>query len=83
VSCATARACIAVGFDNGNGFTNALAERWNGARWVVQRTPHLPGASQFLGVSCPTPRACIAVGMYSVLHGSAFETFAFTEAWKR
>jgi hypothetical protein len=46
-----------------------LAERWNGERWVIQRTPNPPGGESFFnGVSCASSRACIAVGSY-MRHG--------------
>ena len=58
VSCASAKACMAVGSSKG-----ALAEWWNGARWVVQKLPK--GSGAFLAsVSCVNPAAifCTAVG---------------------
>jgi hypothetical protein len=62
VSCTSARACTAVGsyFNSAfNGF--ALAERWNGADWVIQATPRTANAALY-GVSCASAQACIAVG---------------------
>jgi hypothetical protein len=58
VSCSSPLACTAVGSTASN---RALAERWNGIRWVIQ---HLPGPSNFLltGVSCPSATDCTAVG---------------------
>lgn len=35
VSCASATACVTVGSNQ----TAAMAERWNGTTWTVQRTP--------------------------------------------
>ena len=63
VSCAGAKACMAVG---GYQTTTdvALAERWNGKKWTVLH-PTIPAgaaASDFYGVSCTSPRACTAVG---------------------
>jgi hypothetical protein len=58
VSCAGARACMAVGSSK-----RALAESWNGTRWAVQTLPK--GSGAFLAsVSCVSPAAifCTAVG---------------------
>jgi hypothetical protein len=53
VSCAAARACMAVG--------GGSAERWNGSRWSRTQAP--PGLQVSLeGVSCVSARACTAVG---------------------
>jgi hypothetical protein len=66
VSCVSASACIAVGFYafNAPGARRTLAERWNGTRWSIQRSPTPPGAkrSSLSSVSCPSSRTCIAVG---------------------
>ena len=82
VSCTAASACTAAGsWDNtaGNEFT--LAERWNGARWVIQATPNAappPSASALEGVSCTSARACTAVGTFGP-PGAAGRTLA--ERW--
>ncbi len=61
-SCTSARACTAVGSYVNSALTElAVAERWNGARWVTQPTPKLTNAALF-GVSCTSARACMAVG---------------------
>jgi hypothetical protein len=46
-----------------------LAERWNGSRWSLVRTPKAPpfpngspGSEYFKVVSCPTTKVCIAAG---------------------
>jgi hypothetical protein len=39
-----------------------LAERWNGTRWSLQRTPHDRGHEALVGVSCTSASACTAVG---------------------
>lgn len=62
ISCASARACTAVGSSTMGSGTNApLAERWNGTRWVIQPMPN-PGAAILFGVSCPSRSDCAAVG---------------------
>ena len=61
--------CFAVGdyvpSPNG-GTTVALAERWNGARWSVQKTacPRHSQALELDGISCVSARAYVAVGSY-------------------
>jgi hypothetical protein len=65
VSCASARACTAVGEYGSPSNTPpfVLAERWNGSRWSIQPTPRAGGLEGFLaGVSCMAPAACMAVG---------------------
>ena len=65
VSCASARACTAVGAATGTtGTTTALAERWNGTTWSIQAAPSPAGSagSEFLAVSCPAATACTAGG---------------------
>ena len=65
VSCTSASACTAVGFYAGStgGFA-ALADRWNGTAWSVQRIAQPPAGwtPLFSGVSCTAATACTAVG---------------------
>ena len=83
VSCSYGNACTAVGqflYANGTKST-PLAERWNGTRWSIQRTPNPAGArgnqSVLDGVSCWSGSACTAVG-YA---GSALKPVMFAERW--
>jgi hypothetical protein len=64
VSCTSRTACVAVGNYIRAGSTASLAERWNGRKWSIQRTPKPARArdTQFFGVSCTSLTACIAVG---------------------
>jgi len=64
VSCPARLACTALGFSHGSGTPLAMAQRWNGSSWRVQRTPSPAGAaeSQLSGVACTSPSACIGVG---------------------
>jgi hypothetical protein len=41
-----------------------LAERWNGRRWSIERTPNPAGAkaSELEAVSCAPATTCTAVG---------------------
>ena len=66
ISCATAKACIAVGA-TGASSNSVLAESWNGKRWVQHSAPVPRNSSgQYLdAVDCPTATACTAVGNYS------------------
>ncbi len=64
VSCAAARACIAVGYYTGAGGTRPFAEAWNGTKWHIQAVP-LPRKSPggiLAAVSCTSARACTAAG---------------------
>lgn len=68
VSCASPESCTAVGFfNNPTGIDVVLAERSNGASWVIQRTPHPRGATSnsLEGVSCPSKTGCTAVGGFT------------------
>jgi hypothetical protein len=74
VSCASARACTAVG--------NIGAERWNGSRWRIQRAyarPSLQASATLAGVSCPIRRRCTAVGSYAPPGAREIRTLA--EQW--
>jgi hypothetical protein len=74
MSCASATACTAVGsFINRAHTVETLAERWNGSRWSIQRTPKPTGAtfSELMGVSCPSATTCTAVGDYTNHAGTA------------
>lgn len=65
VSCTSQDACTAAGFfATARGRTRALAERWDGSRWVVQRVPQAAQtrSAQFMDVSCAAADACTAVG---------------------
>jgi hypothetical protein len=71
VSCPTAALCVAVG-DNSTGANNgtslALAEAWNGSKWVKMGTGSLAPLGvlgqwfQPNGVSCESATFCVAVG---------------------
>lgn len=66
-SCTSPGACTAVGFfAAANALDETLAERWNGAHWVIQKTPDPAGAigSSLTGVSCTSSATCTAVGSY-------------------
>lgn len=78
VSCLSATDCIGVGSGFGPGIEGgALAEGWNGHRWVIQ-----PGAALAQGVlgsvSCVSVRDCVAVGLDAAVSGDAR---ALMERW--
>lgn len=66
VSCTAANECTAVGYYFSGGTSVALAERWNGKEWSVQKLPTPEGAksTSLNGVSCTIKTACTAVGNY-------------------
>ena len=68
VSCTSSEDCTAVGGYSFQGTSNGiiLAERWNGTKWSIQKTPN-PSDSILSDVSCTSSRSCTAVG--SVLEG--------------
>ncbi len=73
VSCVSARACTAVGSSETTTATVTLAERWNGTKWSIQRTPNPKGAarSELDGVSCTAGGACTATGDTATASASA------------
>lgn len=64
VSCSSPTSCFAVGWYRTSSGTKTLAERWNGASWLLVAIPNPGGAvnSTLNGVSCPTAIECTAVG---------------------
>jgi hypothetical protein len=64
VSCTSPASCTAVGnSDTAPPVTTSLAEKWNGAKWAIQRTPNPRVVITYLyGVSCTSPTSCISVG---------------------
>jgi hypothetical protein len=83
VSCSSTTACLAVGYAAIGGFsggtTLALAERWNGTRWLSESPPKPTGASNtsLAGVSCTSNGVCQAVGD-ATIRGT---TLALAERW--
>jgi hypothetical protein len=81
VSCSSPRACTAVGYAFIPGQRDvALAERWSGGHWAVQRLPRAPKGthgSELRAVSCAAADRCAAVGDYFTKSG----TTTFAVAW--
>jgi hypothetical protein len=82
VSCTSPVACMAVGLETPDyGRTlRAVAESWNGRRWISRPPPVPPGAlfSDLDAVSCSSPDACTAVGSY---HGGNYVVLTLAERW--
>lgn len=72
VSCTSATACTATGYQETVAGYLTLAEVWNGTAWKVQSTPNPSGSSGLaLGaVSCRSATACVAVGNYDNTSGT-------------
>jgi hypothetical protein len=85
VSCPAATVCFAAGNTGGSGPPNfqafALAERWNGKTWAIQRLPEPPGtlSSYLNGISCSSPVACTAAG--EAVLGLPAGTVTLAERW--
>jgi hypothetical protein len=72
VSCASSRSCTATGFYvTRAGFGRALAERWDGTMWSIERPPNPAAATgvQLVGVSCTPQGRCTTVGFFSIVTG--------------
>jgi hypothetical protein len=62
VSCTTTKNCVGVGFTA----SDALVERWNGAKWSLVATPkpqELYAIAELRAVSCASANDCSAVGV--------------------
>lgn len=78
VSCPSATECIGVGSGFGpTGEGGALAERWNGHRWVIQPGPAVV-RGVLASVSCVSVRDCVAVGLNAAVPES---DWALIERW--
>jgi hypothetical protein len=72
VSCASTLVCVGTGwYENAEGLTRTLTERWNGISWGVQSSPNPAGgtANILYGVSCISPAICESVGSYKEAGG--------------
>jgi hypothetical protein len=82
VSCTSRRLCVAVGYSGNSAGSSGmgLVERWNGVRWLVQRTPRPAGSTvSFLtSVSCVSSTSCTAAGFF---HTRAGVGRTLTERW--
>ena len=73
LSCVSATDCWSVGWaDNASGFSQTLAEEWNGSQWQIFPSPSPGGSSENNGlyaVTCVTASDCWAVGWYENASG--------------
>jgi hypothetical protein len=85
VSCPAAGVCVAAGNTGGSEPPDfsalALAERWNGKTWAIQRPPERPGTlpSSPTGIACSSPVAYTAVG--EAVLGQPAGTVTLAERW--
>jgi|SRR5579875_668376 len=65
VTCVSTTACESVGSYSTSSNTGALAEKWAGTKWTLQKTPAINGSSYATldGISCASASYCWAVGM--------------------
>jgi hypothetical protein len=82
VSCPSAVSCTAVGLSFGPNAITALAEYWDGTRWVIEPTD-TRGAdlSELIGVSCVAPSDCTAVGGAATFTATDVTSTALVEHW--
>lgn len=84
VSCTSATACTAVGdYSTSTGAALTLAERWNGATWIIQDTPNPSTTSNALGgVSCTSSTVCFATGSHEAYTSTtSLGTVPLAERW--
>lgn len=80
VSCRTASACTAVGYDNAYDHGDkTLVETWNGTTWTKVASPSPDGYNFLYGVSCASATFCFAVGVRETLKATDVKTL--TETW--
>ncbi len=81
VSCATTRACVAVGEYNPGWDARPLTEVWNGRRWRFAPAPGPRGQNnlEVLGVSCASASWCEAAGVF--MRGVLGDSFGLLEHW--
>ena len=84
IACASATSCEAVGsYETTSGATYALAEGYDGHRWVLDGVAQPRGAAipsiALSGVECLTATSCAAVGRYA---DAAHVTRTLVERWQ-
>jgi hypothetical protein len=77
ITCASASACWAVGYDFPSSDSGSLTEEWNGSKWAVVHTPG-SASGELIGDACAGVSDCLAVGESS---SSAGTTSPLFEAW--
>jgi hypothetical protein len=84
VFCAAASDCFAVGVSYDRTTAVTLAERWNGTRWRIQRTPNAkaPESSVLHDIFCLSANSCLAVGDSNTTDASSVITSVpLVERW--
>jgi hypothetical protein len=79
VSCASSKACVAVGVVEGRIDLHTLAEVWNGTSWSTTAAVAAGNAPALDAVSCVTADDCIAVGDFT--SPGAPDSSALAEQW--
>jgi hypothetical protein len=85
LSCASASACVAVGYDPGPALTeHPLAEVMSGSTWKAERLPLPSGfrnqSASLSGVTCVSATSCVAVGVLGSEADALIETLT-AGAW--
>jgi hypothetical protein len=75
ISCTSGVHCMAVG----SGYNTALAEKWNGSRWLIVPTP-APRGRVLQSVACTSLQHCTAVG-YSANDPNGLSANTLAESW--
>ena len=84
VSCSSPTACMAVGAAGQNTTDTPLAERWDGERWSIEKTPRLRQPGGLSGVACVSNTGCFAVGSVTsvAIPGQSYATTStLAERW--
>jgi hypothetical protein len=81
VACPSVTGCVAVG--SSDGYTEPLAETWNGVSWTVAAVPTVAGTSYatLTSVSCATATLCIAVGYSATATASTYSSTGLVDEW--
>ena len=80
VACVSETFCVAVGnaTSHTTGYTNVLAESWDGLTWAIDTVPNVIGLLELRGVACSSVTSCTGVG-YINNGGPSTQTLA--ERW--
>ncbi|HET7014223.1 MAG TPA: hypothetical protein VFI65_09945 [Streptosporangiaceae bacterium] len=83
VSCPTKTSCFAVGLSSHGSAAKqrTLAERWNGTKWQIVRTPNPAGKQdiELKSVSCRSASFCVSIGTFG---DGTFAQVWNGKAWK-
>ena len=65
VACPTPSACLAVGANEVENTSDALAETWNGQTWTLRHPATVGARSELSGAACRSASDCTVVGWHS------------------